>query len=138
METETAEIELYDQETAADRGRDAEDYPEKGYFSIPYSLIRHHKPENLKAVYVSGDSMIDERISDGDIVVFNTRQTEGNGIYVVSVGSSLVVKRVDFDLSNKSIVLISANPAYEPRHYSGRELEGVKIEGRVVLAWHRV
>ena len=73
METETAEIELYDQETAADRGRDAEDYPEKCYFSIPYSLIRPQKPENLKAVYVSGDSMIDERISDGDIVIFNTR-----------------------------------------------------------------
>ena len=135
---ETAEIELYEQEAAAGRGRDAKDFPEKSFFNIPYSLIRPHRPESLKAVHVSGDSMIDERISDGDIVVFNTKQTEGNGIYVVSVGNSLLVKRVDFELSNNAIILISANPAYEPRRYSGYELEDVRVEGRVVAAWHRV
>jgi phage repressor protein C with HTH and peptisase S24 domain len=82
--------------------------------------------------------MIEERINDGDIVIFNIKQTEGNGLYVVSVGNTLLVKRVDFDPANKTIELISANPAYDPRRYSGPELEDIKIEGRVVASFHRV
>ena len=138
LDPDTVEIELYEQKAAAGRGREAEDYPEKSYFHIPFSFIRPHHPENLKAVYVSGDSMIEEHINDGDIIIFNTKQTEGNGIYVVSVGNSLLVKRVDFDLSDNAIVLISANPAYEPRRYSDVELEGIRVEGRVVACYHRV
>ena len=138
LDQDTVEIELYDQQAAAGQGREIDDYIEKRFIPVIHDFIRPHNPKNLKAVYVSGDSMIGERINDGDIVIFNAKQTEGNGIYVVSVGTTLVVKRVDFDLSNKAIVLISANSAYEPRRYSGRELKDVKLEGRVVEAWHRV
>ena len=134
----TAEIELYDQEAAAGPGREIQDFTEKQCISVLYDLLRPYKPENLKAVHVSGDSMIDERINDGDIVIFNIKQTEGNGIYVVSVGNTLLVKRVDFDPSNQTITLISANPAYEPRRYSGSELDDIRIEGRVVVSYHRL
>jgi phage repressor protein C with HTH and peptisase S24 domain len=79
--------------------------------------------------------MIEEHINNGDIAIFNIKQIAGNGIYVVSVGNSLFVKRVDF--SNDAITLISANPAYEPRRYSGYEMNDVKIEGRVVAWFHR-
>ena len=135
---DTAEIELYKQEAAAGRGHEVEDNSEKSHFNIPFSLIRPHRPENLKAVYVSGDSMIGEHINDGDIVVFNTKQIEGNGIYVVSVGNSLLVKRVDFEHSDNAIVLISANPSYGPRRYSGYEFEDIRVEGRVVACYHKV
>jgi phage repressor protein C with HTH and peptisase S24 domain len=138
LNLDSAEIELLAQEAAAGQGREAEDYPEKQYFQVPFSLIRPHRPENLKAVYVSGDSMVDEHINDGDIVIFNTKQTEGNGIYVVSVGNTLVVKRVDFDTSSQAIILISANPAYEPRRFSGHKLENIRIAGRVVACYHRI
>jgi len=111
VDGETAEIELYDQEAAAGRGREVADYIEKWYFSVPYDFVRSHRAENLKAVYVSGDSMTGERINEGDIVIFNVRQIEGNGIYVVSIGNSLLVKRVDFDNAKRAITLISANPA---------------------------
>ena len=138
LESETVEIELLDQEAAAGQGREIQDYIEKQYIPLLYDFLRPHKPENLKAVHVSGDSMIDERINDGDIVIFNIKQTEGNGIYVVSVGNTLLVKRVDFDHANKTIELISANPAYEPRRYSGNELEEIRVEGRVVATYHRL
>jgi phage repressor protein C with HTH and peptisase S24 domain len=138
IEDNTALIELLDQKAAAGQGREVEDYLEKQYFPVPFTLIRPHKPENLKAVYVSGDSMIDEHINDGDIVIFNTKQTEGNGIYVVSVGNTLVIKRVDFDTSNQTIILISANSVYEPRHFSGYDLEKIKIAGRVVACYHKI
>jgi SOS-response transcriptional repressor LexA len=135
LEEETAEIELYDQEAAAGYGREVVEYPEKQYFQVPFSLIRPYRPNNLKAVYVSGDSMIGENINDGDIVFFNVKQTAGNGIYVVSVGNSLFVKRVDF--SNDAVTLISANPAYEPRRYSGYEMNDIRVAGRVVAWYHR-
>jgi phage repressor protein C with HTH and peptisase S24 domain len=138
LENNTVEIELLDQEAAAGQGREIADYIEKQYIPILYDFLRPHRPENLKAVYVSGDSMVDERINDGDIAIFNTKQTEGNGIYVVSVGNTLLVKRVDFDHANRTIELISANPAYEPRRYSGNELEDIRIEGRVVACYHRL
>ena len=89
-------------------------------------------------MYVSGDSMIDEHIFNGDIVIFNIKQTEGNGIYVVSICNTLLVKRVDFDYANKTIELISANSAYETRRYTGNELEEIRVEGRVIACYHRV
>jgi SOS-response transcriptional repressor LexA len=138
LDDNTVEIELFDQEAAAGRGKEIEDYTEKQYIPIFYDFLRPHNPKNLKAVHVSGDSMINEHINDGDIVIFNIKQTEGNGIYVVSVGNTLLVKRVDFDPANRTIELISANPAYETRRYTGNELEDIKIEGRVVASFHRL
>jgi len=138
MENDIVDIELFQQEAAAGQGKEIADYIEKQYIPILYDFLRPHNPQNLKAVYVSGDSMIGERINDGDIAIFNIKQTEGNGIYVVSVGNTLLVKRVDFDPANKTIELISANPAYEPRRYSAQELEDIKVEGRVVACWHKM
>jgi len=138
LENDTVEIELLDQEVAAGQGREIADYIEKQYIPILFDFLKPHNPQNLKAVYVSGDSMIDERINNGDIAIFNIKQTEGNGIYVVSVGNTLLVKRVDFDSANKTIKLISANPAYEPRCYSGHELEKIKIIGKVIACYHKM
>jgi phage repressor protein C with HTH and peptisase S24 domain len=137
-ETENAEIELYDQEAAAGYGKDIDEFPEPKYLLIPKSFFYPHRPENLKAVYVSGDSMIEERIYNGDIAIYNIKQTEGNGIYVMSVGNTLVVKRVDFDTSSRTLTLISANPAYEPRTFTGHELDEIKVAGRVVACYHKI
>jgi phage repressor protein C with HTH and peptisase S24 domain len=82
--------------------------------------------------------MTDEKINDGDIVIFHPELREGNAIYVVSIGNALVVKRVDFDGVNQSLTLISANPAYPPRHFSGPEMETIRIAGRVIASIHRV
>jgi len=135
---DTVEVELLDQEAAAGRGREAEEYAEKRTFNVPRSFIAPYKPEKLLAVYVAGDSMIDEKINDGDIAIFHPQQKEGNGIYVVSVGNSLLVKRIDFDTKKKTITLISANPDYKPRRYTGDELKDIRIAGRVLACIHRV
>jgi phage repressor protein C with HTH and peptisase S24 domain len=138
LDLETVEIELLDQEAAAGQGREVVDYPEKRFFQIPASLIAPHRPDHLQAIYVAGDSMVDEKINDGDVAIFHPGLTEGNGIYVVSIGNTLVVKRVDFDTPNRTMILISANPAYEPRRFVGAELEGIRVAGRVVACYHRV
>jgi SOS-response transcriptional repressor LexA len=138
LESDTVEIELLDQEAAAGRGRDVEDYPERRYFQVPVSLIAPHRPDRLQAVYVAGDSMIEAHICDGDIAIFHPGIIEGNGIFVISIGNSLVVKRVDRDPSSQTIVLISANPAYAPRRFTGAELDAIRVAGRVVACYHRV
>jgi phage repressor protein C with HTH and peptisase S24 domain len=135
---DTVEIELLDQEAAAGHGRDAADYPGKSAFQVPRGLIAPYRPERLQAVYVAGDSMADEKINDGDIVIFHPGLTEGNGIFVVSIGNTLVVKRVDFDPLNQTVILISANPAYPPRQFSGPALDELRIAGRVLACVHRL
>ena len=135
---DTVEIELLDQEAAAGRGREVADRLEKRGFQVPLSLVSAYRPEKLQAVYVAGDSMVDEKINDGDIVIFHPGLTEGNGIYVVSIGNTLVVKRVDFDTPNQTVILISANPVYPPRRFSGHALEEVRIAGRVLACVHQV
>jgi SOS-response transcriptional repressor LexA len=138
LDPDTVEIELLDQEAAVGRGREVDDYPERRFFQVPASLIAPHRPDRLQAVYVAGDSMIEAHICDGDIAIFHPRITEGNGIFVVSVGNTLVVKRVDRDPASQTIVLLSANPAYEPRRFTGAEQEGIRVAGRVVACYHRV
>jgi SOS-response transcriptional repressor LexA len=133
-----AAIELADQAASAGRGRDIEDYTEKRIITVPRELIGSYSPATLSALFVSGDSMIDEKINDTDIVIYRKAQTEGNGIYVVSIGSTLLVKRVQFDDINKTVILISANAAYEPRKISGHDLDQFRIEGRVIACLHHV
>jgi phage repressor protein C with HTH and peptisase S24 domain len=119
-------------------GREAEDYPENQTFQVPCSFIGFYRPHKLLAVYVSGDSMLGEKINDGDIVIFHPELKEGNAIYVVSIGNAQVVKRGDFDVVNRALTLISPNPTYPPRHFSGPELETIWIAGRVIATIHRV
>jgi SOS-response transcriptional repressor LexA len=138
LESDTVEIEMLDQEAAAGHGKEIEDYNEKRLFQIPRSLIAPHRPDHLLAVYVAGDSMIEAHICDGDIAIFHPGMTEGNGIFVVSIGNSLVVKRVDRDIASQTIILISANPAYEPRRFTGPELDNIRVAGQVVACYHRV
>ena len=138
IEADTVLIELLDQQAAAGAGREVETYIPASSFLIPHSLIRPHNPKTLKAVYVAGDSMIDEHINDGDIAIFHPGLKEGNGIYVVSLANTLVVKRVDFNTSRQTMTLISANPAYKPRRFSGHDLQDLRIAGRVLACVHRV
>jgi SOS-response transcriptional repressor LexA len=138
LDPDTVEIELLEQEAAAGHGRDVEDYPDRCAFQVPRSLIAPHRPDRLLAVYVAGDSMIEAHICDGDIAIFHPGITEGNGVFVVSIGNSLVVKRVDRDIASRTIILISANLDYPPRRFSGQELDDIRIAGRVVACYHRV
>jgi phage repressor protein C with HTH and peptisase S24 domain len=136
--SEEAAIDLLEQEAAAGQGREIEEYINKQTLRLPYSLIAPYKPEKLQAVYVKGDSMTEANINDGDVVVFYPGLIQGNGVYVISIENVLLVKRVEFDGPGQSIILISANPIYEPRRYAGYELENIRIQGRVVACYHRV
>lgn len=83
---------------------------------------------NCYALKVKGNSMIDEHILNGDIIIVENRQTAINGeIAVVLIDNQeTTLKKVYFE--DKMVKLVSANPNFEPMYF---ESERVRIQGVV-------
>ncbi len=81
------------------------------------------------ALRVKGDSMIDEQIRDGDVVVVEERETARNGETVIALvdGESATVKQ--YQRRGAVIRLVPANPAMQPLEF---DEERVQIQGVVV------
>jgi repressor LexA len=79
--------------------------------SVPRDMVGRGRVFALK---VRGDSMIDEHICDGDVIIVESRQTAENGQTVVALvdGSDATVKR--FYNEAGKIRLEAANPKYKP------------------------
>jgi len=81
------------------------------------------------ALRVRGDSMIDEHIQDGDIIVVSSQKTAENGQVVVALidGSNATVKK--FYREPEFIRLEPANPQYKPLFI--KTPERIQIQGVV-------
>jgi len=64
--------------------------------SVPRFMLNHVSPQDMYALRVVGDSMIDEHICDGDIALVENRQEAKNGEIVVALveGSGVTLKRL--------------------------------------------
>ena len=81
----------------------------------------------------SGDSMINARIFDGDILFVRSQDIVEDGeIAVVLIEDETTVKRFYYDRENNVITLVPENPTYRPMRYSGAELDRVRVLGKVV------
>ena len=76
---------------------------------------------------VMGDSMIDEHIRDGDLVVYERRSNARNGDTVVALidGDEATLKK--FYREKNQIRLQPANPKYKPIYVRDVEIQGVVI-----------
>jgi len=76
---------------------------------------------------VMGDSMIDEHIRDGDLVVYERRSNARNGDTVVALidGDEATLKK--FYREKNQIRLQPANPKYKPIYVRDVEVQGVVI-----------
>jgi phage repressor protein C with HTH and peptisase S24 domain len=88
--------------------------------------------KDLALISVKGDSM-EPSLSDGDTILVDTtdRQFEANAIYVLQLGGSLLVKRIQRKMDG-TVVIKSDNKAYEPEMVRGDMVEQLKVVGRVV------
>jgi len=88
-----------------------------------------YRGSNLFALKVTGDSMKDAAILDGDLVICEPRQFAENGEIVVALinQEEATVKR--FFLGEKQIELRPENPAYRPVHYNFNQ---VLVQGKVI------
>ncbi|MBQ4349965.1 MAG: helix-turn-helix domain-containing protein [Clostridia bacterium] len=80
-----------------------------------------------------GDSMINARICDGDLVFIKQSPMVENGdIAAVIIGGEATLKRVYYYPERNKLVLAPENSRYEPFVYIGMELEEVRILGKAV------
>ncbi len=91
-------------------------------------------PENICADFAlrcKGDSMIDARIHNGDIVYIRQQPTVENGeIAAVLIDEEATLKRVY--ISDNTITLVACNSKYQPFVYTGEQLNQIRILGKAV------
>ena len=97
-------------------------------------------PEYIHADFAlrcKGDSMINARIHDGDIVYIRQQPTVNNGeIAAVLIDDEATLKRVYIGINRDgvvdSMILQPANPRYQPMFFKGEELNDIRILGKAV------
>lgn len=80
-----------------------------------------------------GDSMINARILDGDIVFIRKQEMVENGeIAAVIIDDEATLKRVYYEKDKGKLVLQAENSAYAPLIYIGDELNSIHILGKAI------
>lgn len=80
-----------------------------------------------------GDSMINARILDGDIVFIRKQEMVENGeIAAVIIDDEATLKRVYYEKDKGKLVLQADNSAYAPLIYIGDELNSIRILGKAI------
>lgn len=90
--------------------------------------------ENIKADFAlraKGDSMVNARILDGDIVFIKTQpQVENGEIAAVIIDNDATLKRVY--ISGDTVTLVAENPRYAPIVYNTKKNDDIRILGKAV------
>lgn len=91
--------------------------------------------ENVGVDYclkIKGDSMIDARIHDGDLVFIRQQSEVENGeIAVVLIDNEATLKR--FYKNCKGIILKPENPKYQPKFYTEEDFKEIRVLGKAVM-----
>lgn len=106
-------------------------YDDDSLVEVPASLLGKVSPDQLYALRVSGNSMIDAMVSDGDIVIMRHQYTAENGDMVavwLNDTNETTLKYFYREAANR-IRLQPANPLMEAIYVDARRVE---IQGRVV------
>jgi repressor LexA len=89
-------------------------------------------PEDVYALQVRGDSMIDALVNTGDIVILRHQQTAENGDMVaawIKDEKATTLKRFFWEANRTMVRLQPANPLMEPIYVHARNLD---IQGKVI------
>lgn len=133
----TITIPFVNQKLSAGTGEDylSDEDIETRTINISEYLARGIDKATLLAAEARGDSMIDERIYSGDIVIFSRGLIRQEGIYVINYAGDLMVKKLAFDALNNTVDIISGNSNYPTRTV---EADNIAILGKVVGWIHRL
>lgn len=99
-------------------------------------------PDHINCTFAlrcKGNSMINARINDGDIVFIHEQPTVENGeIAAVRIDDEATLKRVYYYPDKAMLILKPENTEYEDFVYIGEELNDVKILGKALLFFSKV
>lgn len=86
-----------------------------------------------------GDSMVNARILDGDIVFVRKQELVNDGeIAVVLIGDEATIKRVYYDREEGQLSLVPENPKYKVMRYQGEALNQIRILGKVIAGQYDI
>lgn len=104
-------------------------YDEEDAIEISASMI-NGRLQDLFALRVDGDSMIDAMVNDGDIVIMQHQQTAKNGdmVAVWLEGDTMTLKYFFYD--GDRIRLQPANPTMDPIYVDPQD---VQVQGKVMM-----
>lgn len=113
-------------------GRPLESFSHDEFVDVPPSLVRN--AGKTFALKVSGDSMIDDGIHDGDIILVQKQATASNGeVVVASIENESTVKRYFLrshpEEKNKMVELRPANTSMQSMWYQPQlvDIQGVLV-----------
>lgn len=110
------------------------------YIPIVLEMLGGANPKNCGIVRVVGDSMTDMNLFNGDFVIFDRTQIEGDGVYVISIGTDVRVKHLEYRAIEKKIVISSENAKRypNPEVITYEQAENLlRIHGKVICWIHR-
>jgi repressor LexA len=106
-------------------------YDEDDVVEVGINMLPTTKTNDLFALRVSGDSMIDAMVNDGDIVIMRQQETAQNGDMVaVWIESDGTTTLKHFFHEGKEIRLQPANPTMEPIYVPA---DDVRVQGKVMM-----
>ncbi|MCB8942265.1 MAG: transcriptional repressor LexA [Ardenticatenaceae bacterium] len=113
-------------------GNDSFDvFDEDDAVEVSATMLGSKKTDDLYALRVSGESMIDAMVNDGDIVIMRRQETAQNGDMVaVWIDSSGTTTLKHFYHEGKRVRLQPANPTMEPIYVPTND---VRIQGKVMM-----
>jgi len=94
-------------------------------FAVPMEVPQaiHRDKENLFVLRVRGDSMAEDSILDGDLVVLQRREDYRNGDRVVALIDREEATLKELRHDDDGVWLIPHNPDFAPRHYPSERIE---------------
>ena len=99
----------------------------EGYEEVPTSWLNGGEYFFVRA---KGDSMINARIMDGDLLLIRRQEdVESGEIAAVLIDDEIVLKRVY--KTNGTIILQSENPKYQPIVVQKSDMKNVRIIGKL-------
>lgn len=132
---------VFTQTAAAGRGQPETQLQEiDKYIPIVLEMLGGANPRNCGIVRVVGDSMTDMSLFNGDFVIFDRTQIEGDGVYVISIGSDVRVKHLEYRPIERKIVISSENAKRypTPEIISYEQAENLlRIHGKVISWIHK-
>jgi repressor LexA len=105
-------------------------YDRDDLIEVPQSMIGKFDREELFALRVSGESMIDAMVADGDVIVLKRQNVARNGdmvaVWLSEHGETTLKK---YYLEGPVVRLQPANPTMDPIYVDAKQ---VNIQGRVL------
>ena len=100
------------------------------HIDVPTAWLRNQEPREVFALTVSGDSMIDAMIQDGDTILLHRQQTAENGdLVAVWLLERDETTLKHFYLEGEQVRLQPAHPLMEPIYVDASQ---VLIQGKVL------